>query len=60
MIVAVLDTGADCDHEDLSANIWSNDDEVENGADTDGNGKVDDVRGWDFVNDDNDPDDDDS
>ncbi len=60
VIVAVLDTGADWDHEDLSANIWSNDDEPENGADTDGNGKVDDVRGWDFVNDDNDPDDDNS
>lgn len=58
VVVAVLDTGADWDHEDLSANIWNNDDEAENGADSDGNGYTDDIRGWDFVNNDNDPDDD--
>jgi hypothetical protein len=58
VVVAVLDTGADWDHEDLSANIWDNDDEAENGADSDGNGYTDDIRGWDFVNNDNDPDDD--
>jgi subtilisin family serine protease len=58
-IVAVLDTGADWDHEDLAANIWINPGEIAgNGLDDDGNGKVDDVRGWDFVNDDNNPDDD--
>lgn len=60
IVVAVLDTGLDWDHEDLAANIWANADEVENGADSDGNGFTDDVRGWDFVNDDNDPDDDNS
>jgi subtilisin family serine protease len=58
VVVAVLDTGADWDHEDLSANIWNNDDEAENGADSDNNGYIDDIRGWDFVNGDNDPDDD--
>jgi len=58
VVVAVVDTGADWDHEDLSANIWDNDDEAENGADSDGNGYTDDIRGWDFVNNDNDPDDD--
>jgi hypothetical protein len=61
VLMAVLDTGADWDHEDLSANIWNNDDEAENGADSDGNGYIDDIRGWDFVkmpDGDNDPDDD--
>jgi subtilisin family serine protease len=61
VVVAVLDTGADWNHQDLSANIWNNDDEAENGADSDGNGYIDDIRGWDFVkmpDGDNDPDDD--
>ena len=58
VVVAVLDTGADWNHEDLSANIWNNDDELEDGTDTDANGCIDDIRGWDFVNGDNDPDDD--
>lgn len=56
-IVGIIDTGIDWDHPDLAANIWSNPGEVLNGADTDGNGYIDDVRGWDFVNEDNDPDD---
>jgi type II secretion system protein G len=55
-IVAVIDTGVDYRHPDLSANIWANPDEVPaNGIDDDGNGFIDDVRGWDFVNNDNDP-----
>ncbi|MBW2109297.1 MAG: S8 family serine peptidase, partial [Deltaproteobacteria bacterium] len=65
VIVAVLDTGVDLDHEDLSANIWRNtrEDWIHghpgyNGVDDDQNGKVDDYYGWDFVNEDNDPDDD--
>jgi large repetitive protein len=58
IIVAVLDTGADLDHEDLADNIWINAGEIPgNSIDDDGNDKVDDVRGWDFKNDDNDPDD---
>ena len=57
IIVAVLDTGTDWDHEDLADNIWINAGEILDGADTDENGKIDDVRGWDFINDDNDPDD---
>lgn len=46
--VAVIDSGV-AEHPDLRANVWSNPDETENGADDDGNGYVDDVRGWDFA-----------
>ncbi|MBI1951024.1 MAG: S8 family serine peptidase [Acidobacteria bacterium] len=54
--VGVLDSGIDISHPDLAANIWTNPGEIPgNGADDDGNGFVDDVHGWDFVNDDNDP-----
>ena len=51
-IIAIIDTGVDIDHPDLSANIWTNTSE-ENGAnnqDDDNNGYADDVHGWDFVN----------
>jgi hypothetical protein len=60
VVIAVLDTGTDWNHEDLSDNIWSNSDETLNVNDDDNNGYVDDVRGWDFVNNDNDPSDDNS
>lgn len=54
--VAVIDTGVGYDHPDLRNNIWSNTDEIAgNGIDDDGNGFVDDVRGWDFVSNDNNP-----
>src|SRR5262245_22284472 len=57
MVVAVIDTGVDYNHEDLAANIWSNTAEATGiaGVDDDGNGFVDDVRGWDFANNDNNP-----
>lgn len=56
VIVAVIDTGVDYFHSDLEANMWTNGGEIAgNGIDDDGNGYVDDVRGWDFVNGDNDP-----
>lgn len=59
-IIAILDTGVDWNHPDLTDNIWNNSDESTNGYDSDGNGFVDDVRGWDFVNNDNNPADDNS
>jgi len=63
VIVAVIDTGADIDHEDLDSNIWTNPgetgkdakgrDKASNGIDDDGNGFVDDVHGWNFVSNNN-------
>lgn len=61
-VIAILDTGVDWEHADLSDNIWVNEAEL-NGAegyDDDGNGFIDDIRGWDFINQDNDPKDDNS
>jgi hypothetical protein len=69
-IVAVLDSGVDYNHPDLTGNIWTNSKEIgidsngrdkaTNSIDDDGNGYVDDARGWDFVGNDNDPMDDNS
>ena len=47
--VAIVDTGVATGHPDLAPNIWTNPDETPNGVDDDGNGKVDDLNGWDFV-----------
>lgn len=61
VIVAVLDTGVDYNHEDLADNIFRNEAEC-NGqpnVDDDSNGYVDDCIGWNFVNNNNDPMDDD-
>lgn len=50
VIVAVIDLGADVSHEDLKANLWTNDKEVPgNGMDDDGNGYADDLHGWNFI-----------
>ena len=50
VIVAILDSGVDTDHEDLIANIWVNEDEIPgNGIDDDKNGYIDDVNGWNFL-----------
>ncbi len=52
VFVGVLDSGIQTDHPDLAANIWTNPGEIPgNGIDDDGNGYVDDVHGWNAVND---------
>jgi subtilisin family serine protease/glutamine cyclotransferase len=59
IIIGVIDTGLDTAHVDLQNNIWTNPGEIPyNGVDDDSNGYVDDVYGWDFINWDNDPSDD--
>lgn len=53
VIVAIIDTGVDVTHEDLSENIWINSGEIPgDGIDNDKNGYIDDVNGWDFYNND--------
>jgi len=50
VIVAVLDSGTDLEHEDLQAIIWTNKGEIAgNGIDDDKNGYIDDVHGWNFL-----------
>ncbi|MGB7375896.1 MAG: S8 family peptidase [Rivularia sp. (in: cyanobacteria)] len=49
VVVAVLDTGIDRNHDDLKNNIWTNSGEIaDNGRDDDGNGYIDDFYGWNF------------
>ena len=53
IVVAVIDSGVDIEHEDLKDNIWTNTAEVpDNGKDDDKNGYIDDVHGWNFLVDD--------
>ena len=50
IVVAVIDSGVDIEHEDLQGKIWINTDEIPgNGIDDDKNGYVDDVYGWNFI-----------
>lgn len=50
VIVAVIDSGVDVNHEDLDGKIWINKNEIpNNGIDDDGNGYIDDVMGWNFI-----------
>ncbi|HIK27553.1 MAG: S8 family serine peptidase [Oscillatoriaceae bacterium SKW80] len=56
VIVAVVDDGVTIEHPDLKSNIWLNTSErAGNGIDDDGNGFIDDVQGWDFADNDNNP-----
>lgn len=56
VVIAVIDTGVNYKHEDLSSNVWTNPGEIAgNGVDDDLNGYIDDTIGWDFANSDNDP-----
>ena len=50
IVIAVIDTGVDWNHPDLAVNIWTNAGETAgDNIDNDGNGYIDDMRGWDFV-----------
>jgi subtilisin family serine protease len=50
IIVAVIDSGVDVNHEDLQGKIWTNAGEIaDNGIDDDNNGYIDDVFGWNFI-----------
>ncbi len=52
VIVGVIDSGIDIEHEDLKNVIWTNKDEIpNNGIDDDNNGYVDDIHGWNFLGD---------
>jgi thermitase len=56
-VIAIVDTGIDRTHPDLSGRLWDNPGEAPGAGDGDANGRVDDVHGFDFVDDDSDPDD---
>lgn len=54
VVIALIDTGVDGEHQDLEDVLWVNEDEIPgNGIDDDGNGFVDDVNGWNFYDDTN-------
>ena len=56
VVVAIVDGGTDWRHGDLLANVWTNPGETDgNLVDDDGNGFVDDMHGWNFANNSNDP-----
>ncbi len=55
-VIAILDTGVDLNHPDLKNNIWINKKEIDgNGIDDDKNGYIDDINGWNFVENNSDP-----
>ena len=47
--VAVIDSGLDINHQDIKPHVWTNEDEVFNQIDSDGNGYIDDIYGWNFA-----------
>ena len=50
VIVAIIDSGVDAEHEDLADIMWVNSDEIAgNGIDDDNNGYIDDIHGWNFI-----------
>jgi len=49
VVIAIVDSGVDFDHDDLWANIWTSPGEIaDNGVDDDNNGFIDDAHGWDY------------
>lgn len=59
VVIAIIDSGCLLTHADLSANIWQNPADPVNGVDDDGNGLIDDINGWDYLGNDNNPNDND-
>src|SRR3989344_8612733 len=56
VVIAVIDTGIDLNHPDLVNNIWKNKKEIAgNNIDDDNNGYIDDINGWDFIENNNSP-----
>jgi subtilisin-like proprotein convertase family protein len=55
VLIGIADNGVLISHPDLVSNLWANPHDPVGGGDNDGNGYVDDVSGWDFVTNDNDP-----
>jgi len=53
-VVAVIDTGIDRAHPALVSHMWTNTREQEDGIDNDGDGLIDDINGWNFVDSNND------
>jgi subtilisin family serine protease len=53
VVIVVFDSGVDLSNSDLAGNLWTNPNDVADGIDNDGNGFVDDVRGWNFIDDNN-------
>jgi subtilisin family serine protease len=50
VIVAVIDSGIDIEHEEFQGEVWNNEDEIPgNGKDDDNNGYIDDINGWNFL-----------
>jgi len=50
VVVAIIDSGTDYEHEDLKNELWVNKDEIpNNGIDDDSNGYIDDIHGWNFL-----------
>jgi subtilisin family serine protease len=49
VIVAIIDSGVDVEHEDLRASVWRNPRETRNQRDDDGDGLIDDIFGWNYI-----------
>jgi len=55
IVIAIVDGGTEINHPDLNANLWVNPNEILDSSDTDNNGFVDDIHGWNFPINSNDP-----